>query len=75
MSPRLLYLLTTLRAPHAFELYCDWIDAQRVAACMSMGRRFRPAAVTPSTNVGRDRRRPAHSPHVFRPPPLGRLVR
>jgi hypothetical protein len=51
MSPRLLYLLTTLRAPHAFELYRDWIDAQRVAARMSTGRRPLPAAVPPSTNV------------------------
>jgi hypothetical protein len=51
MSPRLLYLLTTLRAPLAFELYCDWIDAQGVAARMSMGRPLRPAAVPPSTNV------------------------
>ena len=51
MSPRLLYLLTSLRAPHAFELYRDWIDAQRVAARMSMGRPVGPATVPPSINV------------------------
>jgi hypothetical protein len=51
MSPRLLYLLTGLRAPHAFDLYRDWIDAQRVAARMAMGRSPRPAAVPPNTNA------------------------
>ena len=37
MSPRLLYLLTALRAPHAFELYRDWIDAQRAACRVPSG--------------------------------------
>jgi hypothetical protein len=58
MSPRLLYLLTTLRAPHAFELYRDWIDAQRVAARMSTGRRPLPAAVPPSTMSSQEDRSP-----------------
>ena len=34
MSPRLLYLLTTLRAPFPFERERDRLDAQRAATRM-----------------------------------------